>query len=593
MKDFKDLGFQEDDHSDLGFQADDHAQSSPASEAPGYLESFGRGAAQGASMGFADEATAGIESLLTNKKYEDALAESRANYKAAEETNPKMSLAGNLTGGVAGGAALSAAAAPLAGVAGISKAAQAISTLDKLKKAAALGAGMGAITSAGTSEEPLMTRPVELAKDVATGAALGGVGGAVFSKAGDLAGKAASKAREIGAIDDMFRAFNVGERGYNYFKPGDMEKLEGEATEAAAKTRDTVQQKLANFANAKKQILNTAEQQGKTIDILPMFNKAKVEIENLTLDEIGAADKRKLQSVLNGLPQQLDYQNISPSQADRIKQMFSNYTSFGDESLKTKEAKKIAMDMVKALDAQVLNSVDDVTTTAAISGMQQELGNEVTDYLARAQAPGQSSMKTVNKGLSDLMTTQEILGQDSGNAADRIKQIQKLRTMLGRTASEGDGGITARETIKETKKVLQNIAPEIAEQTIGKAEDLADDLYLKKLAKGQIQSGVGSLWGIGNIASVGGSNIAGSVYGASKGLATPDSTGFRMMAKYASKGGDNALSSALDKIANTVDDSRRKAMVNTLMQTPYYRKKIEEIQNKLEGMMGDDDGSKN
>ncbi|MFN9914626.1 MAG: hypothetical protein ACK53L_18710, partial [Pirellulaceae bacterium] len=43
-------------------------------------ESFLRGAAQGASFGFADELTAKTESLLSDKEYEQALAESREAY---------------------------------------------------------------------------------------------------------------------------------------------------------------------------------------------------------------------------------------------------------------------------------------------------------------------------------------------------------------------------------------------------------------------------------------------------------------------------------------------------------------------------------
>lgn len=597
--DFKDLGFEEDHDnlSDLGFKEEASGISPQATQEISKLESLLRGGAQGASFGFGDEITAGAESLLTNKTYDQSLAESRANYKASEEQNPGMTIAGNLIGGIGGGMAMSAAAAPLAGIAGLSKlagATKAVTTLDKLKKAAAVGAGIGAVTSAGTSEESLTEKPLALAGDVALGGAIGGIGGAALSKAGDVAGKVIKATRSVGMIDDMFRSFGVGNRGYSYFKPKDMERLESEATIAAGETRDLIQEKLSSFANAKSAILTQAENEGKSIDVTPLFNKAKTAVDDLTLDELTAGDKRKLESILNALPQELDYGNIGPAKADNIKRMFAKYTKLGQETLQTPEARKIAMDMVKSLDEQILNSVDDSTAKAAISGMKQELGDEIGTYLARAQGE-KSTIKTMNKGMSELMTTNEILGQENGNAADRIKQIQKLRGMIGRTASEGDGGITARETLKETKKVLQDIAPEIAEETIGKAESLADDLYLKKLAKGQIQSGIGNLFGLGNIASVGGSNIAGSMYGSAKALSTPGTTAFRVMAKYAGKGGDTGLSTALEKIANTVDDNRRKAMVNTLMQTPYYRKKLEEIEDKINSLTseGEENGSKN
>ena len=52
------------------------------------LESGLRGAAQGASLGFSDEITGAIESLLSEKSYEQARDESRRNYKQAQEQNP-------------------------------------------------------------------------------------------------------------------------------------------------------------------------------------------------------------------------------------------------------------------------------------------------------------------------------------------------------------------------------------------------------------------------------------------------------------------------------------------------------------------------
>jgi len=43
-------------------------------------ESALRGAAQGLSLGFADEITGGVESLLSDKTYDQARNESRENY---------------------------------------------------------------------------------------------------------------------------------------------------------------------------------------------------------------------------------------------------------------------------------------------------------------------------------------------------------------------------------------------------------------------------------------------------------------------------------------------------------------------------------
>ena len=60
-----------------------------------------RGAAQGVTSGFADELTAGAEALLTPKSYDQALAESRANYKQAEQANPITYNVGDIAGSIA------------------------------------------------------------------------------------------------------------------------------------------------------------------------------------------------------------------------------------------------------------------------------------------------------------------------------------------------------------------------------------------------------------------------------------------------------------------------------------------------------------
>lgn len=62
--------------------------SEPTAPEVSKLESAARGAAQGLSLGFSDEVTAGAEALFTDKTYDQALQESRLNYAAAKDANP-------------------------------------------------------------------------------------------------------------------------------------------------------------------------------------------------------------------------------------------------------------------------------------------------------------------------------------------------------------------------------------------------------------------------------------------------------------------------------------------------------------------------
>lgn len=117
------------------------------------LESFGRGGAQGLSFGFADELTGALESMFTDKKYEQARDESRLNYDKAKESNPKTFMAGEITGAIAPTLVAPEAAA--------------INTVKGM-------AGLGAVTALGHSEADLTKGDVKGAlKDTARGAVEG------------------------------------------------------------------------------------------------------------------------------------------------------------------------------------------------------------------------------------------------------------------------------------------------------------------------------------------------------------------------------------------------------------------------------------
>lgn len=128
------------------------------------MESGIRGAAQGASMGFADEITGAVESILTDKTYREARDESRKAYDAAKLANPKTYMAGEF-----GGAAATALVPGLGEL-----------TIPKM-------AAQGALYGLGSSEADLTKGDIGgAAKDVAIGGAVGTVAGGV--------GKAVSKA---------------------------------------------------------------------------------------------------------------------------------------------------------------------------------------------------------------------------------------------------------------------------------------------------------------------------------------------------------------------------------------------------------------
>lgn len=134
-----------------------------AVEAPGLGASFARGAAQGITLGFADEIAGLVESAFTGKTYRQARDESRAAFARAQLANPKAYFAGEI------GSAL---------VPGLG-AAKAIKAGGTALQAGLRAAKIGGLSGAGASEADLTRGDVGgLARDVAIGGAASGVLGA-------------------------------------------------------------------------------------------------------------------------------------------------------------------------------------------------------------------------------------------------------------------------------------------------------------------------------------------------------------------------------------------------------------------------------
>lgn len=120
------------------------------------------GIAQGMTFGFADELTAGIEAMMTDKSYDEALANRRQLYGEAREDHPGTMLSGEIAGGVA----IPVGAGAIKG-----------GTLAaRMGAGAKAGAAGGSLAGFGSAEGNV----IERLPAAATGAVLGGaVGGAL------------------------------------------------------------------------------------------------------------------------------------------------------------------------------------------------------------------------------------------------------------------------------------------------------------------------------------------------------------------------------------------------------------------------------
>lgn len=165
-----------------GFVPDAETGASPKPK-PSWAEALGRGALQGATLGFGDELAGLVESIVTDKTYEQARDESRAKNKAAQEAHPWLYGGGELAGGAA------TALIPGVGAAG------------GLGKAIATGAAAGL----GSSEADLTKGEVgQAVADTAIGGALGGLAHGAGKAIGGLVGGAEERAdkRLLSAVGD-------------------------------------------------------------------------------------------------------------------------------------------------------------------------------------------------------------------------------------------------------------------------------------------------------------------------------------------------------------------------------------------------------
>lgn len=173
----------------------DDVQKADNPELPSQLQSLGLGAAQGATMGFADEGEAALRSMLENASYEDLLKNARERYRVAEEANPWSYGGGQFGGG------LVTAAVPGLGPVGAGKG---VAQLAGMVRAGALG---GALTSVGTREDDKLSK--QSLVDAGEGALIGGGGAALLGSAlPALGGKIAKtvKGSEVG--QDVAEVFN-------------------------------------------------------------------------------------------------------------------------------------------------------------------------------------------------------------------------------------------------------------------------------------------------------------------------------------------------------------------------------------------------
>jgi len=162
------------------------APARPSGQRPApFSTGAGSQALQGLTMGFSDEAIAGLRSAMGQGSYEDLVKAEREGLRQYREKNPVTAAGAEIAGSIAP-AVVTGGAAMIPGVSravaqrlGPRVAQMLFGTTPSVGRMAATGAGTGAVSAVGTSEKPVSELPVEAGKGAIAGGATAGALGLV------------------------------------------------------------------------------------------------------------------------------------------------------------------------------------------------------------------------------------------------------------------------------------------------------------------------------------------------------------------------------------------------------------------------------
>lgn len=382
---------------------------------PSKLESAVRAGAQGVTLGHADELTASLESLFTDKPYEQSRDESRAAYDAAEKANPKTSIAANIVGSIPPYIAATALTAnPVAGP-----------------------AIAGAIQGEGESDAPLMS--AETVKD----AAVGGVIGAATGKMGDvvankLGSKALQKTAEMSAAKTLHptptQTAEMGEQGMRRMGRAMLDTKAITPLGGADDITKQVDTGLEKYGQKIGKFLKKATKTGELLtsaDLTSALDDAQRAITNGRTggyyDEVAHVFDKAKKTVLGGRP---EWQPLTFETINQIKGILQKAAPY----------KGTATDLVdrahRATAKSVLTTLDDALNK--ISGSPAFQKNKATygglldaDQLARRQWGRETVQPILTAQEARIGTMGVVAGQGSLGVAAAATGVWKTLSKFG------------------------------------------------------------------------------------------------------------------------------------------------------------------
>lgn len=349
----------------------------PATPEISKKESFARGAAQGASMGFSDEITGGLEAMWEKAKgnpvefgnlYKQYRDESRKNYDDAKKANPGTYTTGEIGAGVA-----------TAFVPGM-----AIAKGAKLANVVGKSAMIGGAAGVGNSEkENIDDVVIDGVKGAAIGGALGGVATVAAPYVGKLANKAGEKmkgsaeryaARALGAERATVKkigADKIQEVGRHALDEGILSPLA--STDDMIARNEAVK---ASGAGKMKEVYNQIDEAGASnFNPLEVATKVEDKIGGFYRSPINKGETNQLENTLESILMRSDKsgaKNIPLKAAQELKQELGKVANWKN-NLNITDKEQMARDAYKVVSSAIDDAAESGAKSIGKDGLEETL----------------------------------------------------------------------------------------------------------------------------------------------------------------------------------------------------------------------------
>jgi hypothetical protein len=380
------------------------------------LESGLRGAAQGITLGFADEIEAKIKSVISDEPYEATLQKVRDRFTEAQETNPWTYGAGAVGASILPGGLIAK------GVGGAVRA----------------GAAIGAIEAAGTSEESVKGDIKELAGDVVKGAAIGGALG--------LAGRGFEKV-VAPKIAKSFERSGLLHKTPTTVKKEALSPVLAEKVEQAVKKGEDLGLWGGTFKGTLKNVQNKIVEVGKelgdtskglpelfkenlqlTDDVLSTIDKGRLKLKAEILKEAGEAaltadearrSNKIIDEAFSGLVERMDdsknalesLRGLRIGLSKRLKG--ADYQFGGTKSGTQKDTVKRVIESVRGLENEVVNNYIKHTKDPAIV-RKLSAYNEKMDTYSKLKLLEEELATTAAKKGEEMFSLKDMVAGSAG-----------------------------------------------------------------------------------------------------------------------------------------------------------------------------------